>query len=167
MTSISNTRPAVKNESSAVKAVASVIAEHPFLKGLKPEHLRVVVDNAMRMHYQPGDVIFCEGDPANRFYLIEKGKVSLEAHRRDEAPVPVQTLGAGDVLGWSWLFPPYHWHFDARALEPTTAIFVYGTRLREACENDPAFGYELMKRMTQVVIQRLQATRQQLLTARR
>jgi CRP-like cAMP-binding protein len=159
-TSLSNSRPPVKDEASAVKAVASVIAEHPFLKGLQREHLQVIVDNAMRMHYQPGDYIFCESDPANRFYLIEKGKVSLESHRRDEAPVPVQTMGAGDVLGWSWLFPPYRWHFDARALEPTTAIFVYGTRLREACEQDPAFGYELMKRMAQVVIQRLQITRQ-------
>ena len=70
------------------------------------------------------------------------------------------------MLGWSWLFPPYYWHFDARALEPTTAIFFYGTRLREQCEQDHDFGYEIMKRMTQVVIQRLQATRKQLLKAR-
>jgi CRP/FNR family cyclic AMP-dependent transcriptional regulator len=165
MNSTTNPRTPVKDESLAVKAIASVLAEHPFLKGLKPEHLQVLVDNAMRMHYQPGDFIFYEGDPANRFYLIEKGKVLLEAHPRDEVHVPVQTIGAGDVLGWSWLFPPYHWHFDARALEPTTAIFIYGTRLREACEQDHDFGYDLMKRMTQVVMKRLQATRKQLLAA--
>src|SRR5262249_54630950 len=133
----------------------------------KPEHLRVLTDNAMRLHYEPGDLIFGEGDPANRFYLIEKGKVSLESPRQDEASVPIQTIGPGDVLGWSWLFPPYRWHFDARAVERTTAIFFYGTRLREACENDHDLGYELMKRMTQVVIQRLQATRKQLLAVRR
>ncbi len=163
MNSTSNNRSAVKDESSAVKAVQSVIAEHAFLKGLKPEHLRVLADNAMRMRYEPGEIIFCEGAPANRFYLIEKGKISLESHRKDEPPVAIQTIGHGDVLGWSWLFPPYYWHLDARALEPTTAIFFYGTRLREACEQDHDLGYQLMKRMTQVVIQRLQATRKQLL----
>jgi CRP-like cAMP-binding protein len=76
----------------------------------------------------------------------------------------VQIIGPGEVLGWSWLFPPYYWQFDTRALEPTTAIFFYGTRLREQCEQDHAFGYEMMKRMTQVVIHRLQAARKQLLS---
>src|SRR5205814_1271717 len=150
MNSTSNNRSAVKDESSAVKAVESVIAEHAFLKGLNPQHFRVLADNAMRMRYAPGEIIFGEGDPANRFYLIEKGKVSLESHRKDEAPVAIQTIGPGDVLGWSWVFPPYYWHFDARALEPTTAVFLYGTRLRQACEQDLDLGYELMKRMTQV-----------------
>jgi CRP-like cAMP-binding protein len=149
----------------AAKTVASVIAEHPFLKGLKPEHQRLLGDNAMRVHYETGELIFREGDPANRFYLIEQGRVSLESPRRDESPFAVQVIGPGDVLGWSWLFPPYYWHFDARALEPTAAIFFYGTRLREQCEQDHDFGFELMKRMNQVVVQRLQATRQQLIAA--
>jgi CRP/FNR family cyclic AMP-dependent transcriptional regulator len=156
-----------KAESSAAKAVASVIAEHPFLRALKPEHLRLLADSAMRMHYKAGELVFREGDPANRFYLIEQGRISLESPRKDEAPVTVQVIGPGEVLGWSWLFPPYYWHFDARALEPTTAIFFYGTRLREQCEQDHAFGFEMMKRMAQVVIQRLQTTRQQLLSIRR
>ena len=151
----------------AVKAVESVIAEHPFLRGLKPAHLRLLADSAMRMRYEANALIFREGDPANRFYLIEQGRVSLESPRIDEAPVAVQVIGPGEVLGWSWLFPPYYWHFDARALEPTTAIFFYGTRLREQCEQDHSFGYEMMKRMAQVVIDRLQATRKQLLPIRR
>lgn len=161
-----NTRSAPKDEASAIKAVESVIAEHPFLRGLKPKHLRLLADNAIRMWYEAGELIFREHDPANRFYLIEEGRVSLESHRRDEPPTQIQTIGRGDVLGWSWLFPPYYWHFDARALEPTTAIFFYGTRLREQCEEDHDFGNELMKRMTQVVIQRLQATRKQSLAVR-
>ena len=150
-----------------MKAVASVIAEHPFLHGLKPEHLRLLADSAMRVRYETSELIFREGDPANRFYLIEQGRVSLESHRRDEAPVAVQVIGPGDVLGWSWLFPPYYWHFDARAVEPTMAIFFYGTRLREQCEQDHDFGFEMMKRMTQVVIHRLQVARKQLLSPRR
>ena len=156
-------RAAPKDESSAVKAVETVIANHPFLHGLKPEYLRLLAQNAMRMHYGAGDLIFHEGDPANRFYLIEQGQVSLESPRRDEAGVLIQRIGPGEVLGWSWLFPPYYWHFDARATKPTTAIFFYGTHLREQCEQDHDFGYELMKRMAQVVIQRLQATRLRLL----
>jgi hypothetical protein len=77
----------------------------------------------------------------------------------------LQTIGANDVLGWSWLFPPYYWHFDARATKPTKAIFFYGTWLRENCERDHDFGYEMMKRMSAIVIQRMQAARKQLAQA--
>ena len=167
MSASTNAPTPAKAESSAVKAVESVIADHPFLRGLKPEHLLLLADSAMRMRYEVGELIFREGDPANRFYLIEQGQVSLESHRKDEAPVAVQVIGPGDVLGWSWLFPPYYWHFDARVLEPTTAVFFYGTRLREQCEQNHDFGFEVMKRMTHVVIHRLQAARKQLLSIRR
>lgn len=153
----------MKDEATPVRPLESAIAEHPFLAGLEPQHLRLLADNAMRMTFTPGQLIFREGDPANRFYLIESGKVLLESAPKDGRPVALQTIGPGDVLGWSWLFPPYYWHFDARAVEPTTAIFFYGTRLRESCETDPGFGYALMKRMTAVVVQRLQAARRQLL----
>ena len=158
--------PTAAPETGAVKAVEEVIAAHPFLKGLSPAHLRVLADNAMRMTYASNDYIFREGDQANRFYLIERGQVVLEASAQYETPVSIQTLGPGDVLGWSWLYPPYRWHFDARTAEPTMAIFFYGTRLREQCEEDHSLGYELMKRMSNVLIQRLQATRKQLLEAR-
>ena len=159
--------PTSGDEASAIQAVEATVFEHPFLAGLQPAHLRVLADNALRMHYETGTTIFREGDPANRFYLIERGRVSLESRRQDEPPVRIQTIGPGDVLGWSWLFPPYHWNFDARAVEPATAIFFYGTRLREQCEQDKTLGYELMKRMTAVAIQRLQATRRQLLGLRK
>lgn len=155
------------NESSVADTVANIVAHHPFLQGLKPAHLLLLADSAMRVHYQPDESIFREGDPANRFYLIEKGRVSLESQRKDQAGGPIQVIGPGDVLGWSWLFPPYYWHFGARALEPTTAIFFYGTRLRDQCEHDHEFGYEMMWRMTQIVSLRLQAARQELLDARR
>src|SRR5678815_1140604 len=100
--------PEPKPETSAIQAMESVLDAHPFLAGLKPEHLRTLKDNAMMMSYQPGEVIFREGDPANRFYLIQKGKVTLESSRRESEPVLIQTIGPGDVLGWSWLFPPYY-----------------------------------------------------------
>ena len=153
--------------SDTSRELAGVISEHPFLRGLAEQHQQVLVDCAMLQEFSAGDVIFREGDIANRFYLIREGKVVLEAPDRDRQPVVIQTIGAGEVLGWSWLFPPYYWHFDARAVENTKAIFFYGTRLRERCDEDPQLGYELMKRMADVVIKRLQATRIQLLDEHR
>ena len=117
----------------------------------------------MYMKFPKGELILRQGDPANRFYLILNGKVSLESHRTKRGVMRVQTVGPGEVLGWSWLFHPHFWRFDARATEPTEAIFLYGTLLRDECESDPDFGYELIRRMTEVVLNRLQSTRKQLL----
>lgn len=147
---------------SDLKQLSRLIAAHPFLKGLSSQHLQVLSAAAMLKDFAPGEIIFQEGDPANRFYLIESGKVTLEISEKDREPTLIQTISAGDVLGWSWLFPPYYWHFNARAAEATKAIFFYGTRLREQCEEDRALGYELMKRMAEIMIERLQATRRQL-----
>jgi len=136
---------------------------HPFLDGLSAEHLGTLAECAMPTSFKPEQVIFREGEMANRFYLILEGRVALETETLDRPPVPVDLLAAGDELGWSWLFPPYTWNFTARALGPVRAVFFYGTWLRERCVTDPAFGYELMRRTVGVVIRRLQATRQQLL----
>jgi CRP/FNR family transcriptional regulator, cyclic AMP receptor protein len=146
--------------------LAEIIAEHPFLEGLPERHLRTLADCAMRSHFEAGELVFKEGDPANRFYLLLDGKVALESGSETNETFVIEELGAGDVLGWSWLFPPFQWHFDARALERTEAVFFYGTRLREHCENDPEFGYELMKRTAEIMIRRLQSTRKRLLADR-
>jgi CRP/FNR family transcriptional regulator, cyclic AMP receptor protein len=147
----------------AAEPLARQIAGHPFFNGMSAEYLEILADYAMPATFQKDELIFREGDPANRFYLILEGEVALESYVKDWGTTLVQTLSAGDVLGWSWLFPPFYWHFDARALRPTKAIFLYGTRLRERCEQDHDFGYDLMKRTTEVVIRRLQKTRQHLL----
>ena len=139
------------------------VAAHPFLIGLSEHHIRLLADCAMRTHFEGDQVIFQEGESANRFYLIESGQVALESTSQTAAPVTIDTIGAGDLLGWSWLFPPYVWHFQARAVEPTAAIFFYGTVLREYCEKDPALGFELLKRMSEVMTRRLQAARGRLL----
>jgi CRP/FNR family cyclic AMP-dependent transcriptional regulator len=140
-----------------------LIAAQPFFKGLDPHQCRLLADCAMLTKFRPGELVFREGDPANRFYLILRGGVVLESHVRDSGVVPIQTLEAGGVLGWSWLFEPYYWHFDARATEPTEALFFYATPLRAECEADHELGYELFKRIAGVVVDRLQATRRQLL----
>jgi CRP/FNR family cyclic AMP-dependent transcriptional regulator len=96
--------------------------------------------------------------------LIESGKVALESGSDFGEPLVIETIGPGDLLGWSWMFPPYVWQFTARAVEPTTAIFFYGTILREYCEKDHSLGYELFKRMSVVMMKRLQAGRKQMLS---
>ena len=142
-----------------------VIGAQKLFQGLAPQYLSLLAEAAMLKEFPDGEVIFREGDPANRFYLILNGEVALESATESRAPVLLQTIGADDVLGWSWLFPPYYWHFDARAVTPTKAIFFYGTWLRESCERDHDFGYEMMKRMAAVMIRRLQATRKKLAQA--
>ena len=146
--------------------VADILASHPFVKDLDPHQRRILANCAMEKTFEPGEVIFREGDPANRFYLLLNGKVALESHVQDRGAVEIQTISAGDVLGWSWLFPPYYWQFDARAVEPTKAIFFYATPLREEAENDHELGYELYKRFAEIMLKRLQATRRRLLESR-
>lgn len=141
------------------------VAAHPFLLGVSVHHIRLLADCAMQTKFERDQVIFREGETANRFYLIEAGKVALESSANSGEPVTIDVIGDGELLGWSWLFPPYVWHFSARAVEPTTAIFFYGTVLREYCEKDPALGYELFKRMSEVMTRRLQAARTRLLKA--
>jgi CRP-like cAMP-binding protein len=157
--------PGLVNENSHPQSAENIVKKHPFLEGMSPHQLRLLSDCAMRTHFSRDELIFQEGDPANRFYLIQNGRVALESHVKDLGNVPIQIIGAGDLLGWSWLFPPYVWHFNARALQPVEAVFLYATPLREECESDHELGYELMKRMAEVMVRRLQATRWKLLGA--
>jgi CRP-like cAMP-binding protein len=139
------------------------VALHPFLAGMSATQLVWLTDCAMPVSFKKGQTILSEGDLANRFYLIESGKVVLESEDSLGKRVTIETIGAGDLLGWSWMFPPYVWHFTARAIEPTKAIFFYGTILREYCERDHSLGYELFKRMAPVMLKRLQRSRRQVL----
>ena len=140
----------------------SVLAAQPFLTGMAARHLELLAENSMLAEFKAGEHILNDGGVANRFYLILEGRVELESPMMEGEAVHIQTLGAGEVIGWSWLFPPYFWHFDARAVAPTKAIFFYGTRLRELCDENHDLGYELMKRVSEIVIKRLQATRDEL-----
>jgi CRP-like cAMP-binding protein len=144
--------------------IATRVALHPFLAGMSCAQLALLTDCAMATSFKKGQTILREGEFANRFYLVESGKVVLESGAGFNEPMVVEIIGPGDLLGWSWMFPPYTWQFTARALEPTTAIFFYGTILREYCEKDNSLGYELFKRMSVVMMKRLQAARRQMLS---
>lgn len=144
-------------------SLQSTLAQHPFLKDLNPQHLPLLAEGAALVRFAPGQVIAQEGQEAQHFYLILKGKIALETLAPGQEQVQVLTIGAGDALGWSWLFPPFQWHFSPRAVEETEAVQWDTAQLRAKAEAHPQFGYELARRMTGVLLQRLQATHTQLL----
>ena len=136
--------------------------QHPFLAGMDARHLQTLLHGAKEQQFDSGEIIFREGEPANTLYLIESGRVALETTSPGGGTTLIQTVGTGDLLGWSWLFPPFAWQFKARATQPTRAICCDGGHILVHAEEDPVFGYHVMRRISQLVIKRLQATRKQL-----
>lgn len=141
----------------------TILAEHPFLKGLPSPYIELIAGCASNVRFNKGDYIFREEEEADRFYLIQHGLVALDVFVPQRGPMTIDTIQEGEVLGWSWLFPPYKWHFDARALQLTRAVAFDGKCLREKCDSDAVLGYELVKRFSLVIMQRLQSARLQLL----
>lgn len=139
------------------------LSQHPFLRGLSRTQHALLADCALTARFEPGAVIFREGEKANRFYLLESGRVVLESMLDGEKPVVIDTIGGGDLLGWSWMMPPYIWHFTARAIEPTQAIYFAGDILHDYCHRDHSLGFELHKRISAVMMKRLQAARKKML----
>jgi CRP/FNR family cyclic AMP-dependent transcriptional regulator len=146
-----------------VREIRDLLAAEPFFGDLDTGYLDLIAGCGTNAHFDAGTMIFREGEPANTFYVLRHGKVALEIHVPERAAVVIETLGPGDVLGWSWLFPPYRWQFDARAVDSTSAIALDGACLRRKCDEDTRLGYLLMQRFAHVTQERLQATRLQLL----
>jgi CRP-like cAMP-binding protein len=140
-----------------------VLAEHPFFQELAEPHLSTVVGCVANVVFQPGEFIIREGAAADHFFVVREGKVAVEVFVPNKGAVTIETIEGGEVLGWSWLFPPYKARFDARALTAVRALSLDGACLRTKCEQDPALGYALLKRFTALVVSRLEATRMQLL----
>ncbi len=148
-----------------MKSLEGVLGEHPLFQDLPPEVLATVADCASNVRFDAGHVIFREGEDANRFYVLREGAVALEVFNLDRGSIPLQQLEAGQVLGWSWLVPPYKWRFDARCTTQVRAFALDGACLRGKCAQEPRLGYELLKRFAMLLDQRLQATRRQLVEA--
>jgi len=147
----------------ATVTLASVLVDQPFFKGIPPEKLARIAECAHEVTFAAGDYLFREGDPANHFYFLTRGQVALQIHVPGRGEHTIQTVAEADVLGWSWLFPPYRWHFDGRALMLIRAIDFNALCLRGKCDEDHDLGYALMQRFGLVLFERLQATRLQLL----
>ncbi|HYA00181.1 MAG TPA: cyclic nucleotide-binding domain-containing protein [Candidatus Binatia bacterium] len=146
-----------------MKTIAELIAEHAFFEGLAESELTFLAGCAKNVHFDAGTRILAEGDEANTFYVIRTGKVALGYFQPERGNVVIETLRGGDVLGWSWLFEPYRWHFDADAAEPVSAMAFDGACLRSKCETDPRLCYQMTQRFAKVMMERLQATRLRLL----
>ena len=136
---------------------------HKFFAGLDSEYLTLLTGCASNVVFAADSFLFREGEPAETFYLIREGKVALEIAAPGRGALVVQTLGPGDVAGFSWLFDPHRWEFDGRAVERVLAVQMDGACLRGKCDADPRLGYELMQRFAGLMTTRLQATRLQLL----
>ncbi len=145
------------------QTLETILGEHAFLRGLPSDHLALITGCASNVRFETGATLFREGDEATQFFVVREGRVALDIFAPGRGPITIQTVGAGEVLGWSWLVPPYHWRFSARAVELTRAIALDGECLRGKCEKDHSLGYELLKRFTDIMSQRLDATRLQLL----
>jgi CRP-like cAMP-binding protein len=146
-----------------MRTIEQYLPEHPFFAGLDANALAIVAGCATNVSFAPGEFLFREGQPADQFFVIRRGRVALQVHSPAAGTMVVDTADAGDVVGWSWLVPPYSWLFDARAVEPTGAVSFDGRCLRGKCEEDAHLGYELMKLVTQVMFSRLTAARVRLL----
>lgn len=146
-----------------MEGLERIVKEHPFFAGLGDEFGALVSGCAKNARFDAGQYLFHEGEPADQFYLIRHGRVALELTAPGRGAMTFQTLAEGEIVGVSWLVPPYRWTDDARAAGLVRAISIDAGCLRRKCEADHDLGYEMMKRFVPVLVQRLEATRLQIL----
>lgn len=140
-----------------------IIEKHPFLEGLNPDLVSILTGCARNRKYEAGEYLTREGEEAEHFCLLRNGRVALRIHHASAGGLTIQTVGGGDVVGWSWLIAPHRYRFDAQALEPTMVIEFDGKCLREKCAVNNALGYELFKRVSEALLKRIDAMHLQLL----
>ncbi|HUJ56431.1 MAG TPA: cyclic nucleotide-binding domain-containing protein [Gaiellaceae bacterium] len=145
------------------RLLEDVLADVPFFAAMPAEEREMIAGCGRNVRFAAGEAIMRQGDPADHYYLLRHGEVAVGNFVPPRGEMVIETLEPGDVLGWSWLFPPYRAHFDARALTLVRATEFDGACLRDKCAADPALGYDVMSRFAQVLIERLQWTRLRLL----
>ena len=145
-----------------MRTIDQYLPEHPFFHGLDTATTELLAGCAANVHVRPDEFLFREGEPADHFFLLRRGRVAIEV-RTPGRGVVLDTLEDGDVVGWSWIVPPYRWTFDARATADTSAVSFDAACLRAKCDAEPQVGYEVSKRCIQVMNQRLQSARIRLL----
>lgn len=140
-----------------------IVAEVEFFRGLKREHLALIAGCASNVRYEAGAFVGRAGDQADQFWVIREGLVALELFAPGRGAITISTISEGDVVGFSWLLPPYQLHFDIHTLTVTRALLFDGRCLRGKCETDPDLGYELLNRFSRLIVRRIQAMTLQLL----
>lgn len=145
------------------RPIKEYLSAEKFFSGLSPEFIGFLAGCATERQIAPDQVLFPLGEHANRFYLIRSGNICIEIPAIMGPALKVQSLGAGQVLGWSWLIPPYKWNFQARAEVQAKLLEFDGEEVLARCEEDPKFGYELLKRFASLMSERLEAARQSMM----
>ncbi|OPX20036.1 MAG: hypothetical protein BZ151_06145 [Desulfobacca sp. 4484_104] len=145
-----------------METLLPILAAHPFLAGLESKHSQKLAECASLVSFNPGQMVYTEGQTATHFYLIRYGRVALEIHTARRGAITLATVGEGEFLGWSWIVSPHRWHIDARALELTRAIALDFSCVLRYCEADHDLGYEFMKRFAVVLAQSLRFLKLQL-----
>ena len=140
-----------------------LLREHPFFRGLDEPDIEFIAGCGHNVVFESGAYLFREGDEADQVFIVRRGRVALEINAPGRGAVVLDSSEAGEVIGFSWLFPPYRWQFDGRALEPVRAVALDGLCLRGKCEEDPKLGYELMKRFASILLRRMQSARLRLI----
>lgn len=145
-----------------IEGLDRLLAEHPFFRGFDADALTLMAGCARNERFEADQSLFKQGEAADKFYIIRHGSVSIEMSVPAKGRLVLQTLGEGEVLGWSWLAPPYQWSFDARATTLVRAVSLDAVCLRRKCEENHELGYRLLTRFIPVMADRLTAARLQL-----
>ena len=143
-----------------MKSIENYLSAHSFFSGLEDDFMKFLSNSAKELRIKKGEVLFQQGKHADKFYLLRSGQVSVQVPALVGPTLELQVLGEGQILGWSWLIPPYRWNFQALALEDSTLLEFDSSDILARCEEDPIFGYELLKRFAALMSERLDAARQ-------
>ena len=146
-----------------IEPLEVLLRDHPFFRDLDASDIQFIAGCGRNVVFEPGAYLFREGDEADQVFIVRRGRVALEINAPGRGAVVLDSSEAGEVIGFSWLFPPYRWQFDGRALEPVRAVALDGVCLRGKCEEDPKLGYELMKRFASILLRRMQSARLRLI----
>lgn len=145
------------------QSIGDYLSTHAFFSGLDDSFMKFLSNSVKELRIKKGDVLFQQGERADKFYLLRNGQVSVQVPALMGPTLEIQTLGEDQMLGWSWLIPPYRWNFQARAVEDSDLLEFDGSAILARCEEDPKFGYELLKRFAALMSERLDAARQKMM----
>ncbi len=145
------------------QSIEDYLPTHAFFSGLDDSFMKFLSNSATELKIKKGDVLFQQGEGADKFYLLRNGQISVQVPALMGPTLEIQTLGEDQMLGWSWLIPPYRWNFQARAAEDSNLLEFDGSAILARCEEDPKFGYELLKRFARLMSERLDAARQKMM----
>ena len=143
------------------KTISEIVSEHPMIEGLSAEDVALIAGCARNTHFKAEQYLFKEGEPANAFYLIRHGSAAIESYAPGKGPLRIMTYGEGDIVGISWLVPPFFWRFDVRAVTALRVIEFDAVCLRDKCDAEPRLGYILLQRLASQLIDRVHASRVQ------